>query len=326
MQGIFRPVLVRRMLAVAAALAALSLAARGLALVLVSSTNSRNSVDMLTAGGWVWCVAWVTAACALAWEAWDAGISGRTHDLSWRLAAAASTLVIAIGALVTAAGGTNADNTVGNVVQAMGIIMWALVLVAVLLYRMQVTRGNVNRQEAGALTLGAVALVCIAVSVATPGPSLGDVTPAVVGAVFSAIGFGLAAWALMHGYRPGRQVVEIPTIIGAMIIMSLNGVLGAVAFPLVIRASASLTSIRIGLSVPQFAAAIGLAILAWAAVPSLWDTHPIAAGPGAGPDTPASPWMMTPHFCPYCGAPLAFAMRFCPHCGHPINAHTPPRF
>jgi hypothetical protein len=322
--------LVRRILAWAALLGAIGYALQALAFILLSPTGGAGYLDSLDAAEWMWFLAWVVATTALAWSAWRSGLHGQMQLLPWRMAAAVATGVVAVGVLVVAAGGAQGDYTPGDVVQTVGLVMWAGLLVGWFIHRTTVAGRVADRSVDGALILGALALLGQAVETAVPGPQVGDTTPAVVGLVFALVGM-VAAVVAMQRIKPRFAVLsELGVIQAALAFNNIGLIIQIIVVELVVQPNGTITGIRVGMAIPQVIFAVSFAAIAWAAAPGLWEKGAIPEPPPASDpnnlvhyerpaDASAAPWIP----CPRCGQAMSPDARFCSRCGQTMVGPVP---
>ncbi len=322
MQGILNAPRVRWWLTGAALAGAMRLVLQALAFVLLTPTDTRGYTDFLNAAGWMLCLAWVMATVAIASSAWAAGVAGQMRQTPWRVAATVATGVVTVGVFVAVVGGAASDHAPGDALQAIGFVLWALVLLAWMVQRATDAGRLVDHGVDGALLLGGVALLCGAVDAAVPGPTVGDITPAVVGIAFAIIGSLIAVAALQQVRHAGLMVPELGVVQGALSLLAASDLLYAIFIELEVQPSGALNILRAGMAIASVVGAAAGGVLAWAAAPILWDKQPI---PSITPDrapagTHSPPGFPTPFYtCSNCGWRLERGIRFCPQCGRPVG-------
>ncbi|MGH8994471.1 MAG: hypothetical protein ACRDYB_00275 [Acidimicrobiales bacterium] len=292
----------------AALLLALSkaLAAIGFA-VLSGPGRVRTANDLLTAGSWLAAVALGLAVVGIGWvlgasvlrrrwaEAWEAG------------AAAASTMLIMIGLLVSAAASPGGSEG-ANVVAAVGVGGWAALCVTKAARRSlieEAERGLV-RQAALWLLAGA-GLVVLAVAIGLPDASITDQGLAIATSVLWALGLAAIAEALFFARRRGlivtRRLSELLAGIGTL---AGSYVAAAVVAGVVFGPDESLTGVRVGVPIVSAIAAAGFVLLALAGWNRLRELTVVPAPEAGG-----------------CGHGAPDGARFCPECGRPVAAAEP---
>jgi hypothetical protein len=245
-------------------------------------------------------------------------------------AAATSSLLVAIG-FVVAASALPRHSQSGWIVAAVGVGGWMLLAL--------VNAGRCSIQEQAApvgrqsdLWLSATAgLLALAVATGLPSPSgPGQALPIAEDAVFVVawVVLGLTVDIARHrGYLGGRG--EAMLVVG-LSVLAAGYLVGAVANGFVFSSSATLTTFRVGLSVPEFVQALGWAVVAFAAFQRLAQ---LKLGAGAGfvafpqggyggglaagrpPQAQPAPRPGGPAALEHCGVLLPLGAIFCPQCG-----------
>ncbi len=317
---------------VAAFAVALSSLFGGLAYAILSGAGAGHaSRGLLLASPWAYFTGALAVLVAIFLVGWQELLERRwTHV--WELCAAAfSTLLVAVGALVSAAAGFKPANA-ANVVAALGLGGWAVLLLVGAARVALAERAAGAPQREAVLWLGASgALVFLAVAQGLPEPSLSAATLAIATAVIWAVGFGALAIVLGASYIRGLITSKVlPWLVLGLWILVASELVSAVASGLVFGPHPTLLSVRLGLSIPSFVGVVGwlvVAVAAWVRVGHLLP----AASPAWQEPGPPSAWITpvpssTPGWwqrCAGCGAPVVPESRFCPQCGRPVSPWTP---
>ena len=115
-------------LAVAAGILALGEVLVGAGTVIYSFANATTSRDLVTAGGWMFFSGTAVALLAVGLVAWGLVVAQRWALVREIAGATLGTLLLAIGALVTAA---SPRSTAGDILWALGFGAWAVILLSV---------------------------------------------------------------------------------------------------------------------------------------------------------------------------------------------------
>jgi hypothetical protein len=242
---------------------ALGNALSGLALAVFN--HYQSFLNLTTASNWLLFVAAAFALGAASSVLWHQFTSRQWSGI-WEIAAATvSTLLFSIGLLVVAAQSPN-GSTAANVVTAIGLGGWALLLLATAAQRALVEQDNPGTLKQSGLRLAAAgSVLLLAVAQGLPNFNLDQTTLAVSSAVLSALGFG--GLAITISAARARNLIAsttVPYLIVALWVLVADGLAHAIAYGIVFGPSPSLNSIRIGLAIPQVIATIGFAVLAFA--------------------------------------------------------------
>jgi hypothetical protein len=205
-----------------------------------------------------------------------------------------STLLISIGFLIISANADNPPNA-ANVVAAVGLGGWAVVLVVGAAQRALVEQEDPQVVRQAGLRLGAAAaLTALAISLGLPNPGPNDKGLAIATAVIAAVGF--AGLSVVLGAARRRTLIstrQYTSVIAGLGILAASEVGRAIAAGFVIGSN-SLLSLRIGESVPIIVYALGFLVLGWAALGRIAE---LATGrpeaPGVAP-TSAEPSVVAP--------------------------------
>lgn len=338
------------LLTVAAALLGLAAALSCVAFAVLNSGTIRAVDDLSTASLWVEFVATAAGLAAVSVVAWNAGISVGLRGAAELAAAAVATLLISIGALVSAVNAPLGSDG-GSVVSAVGVGGWAI-LSLVTAARLSMGERDSRRPNAADLWLmPAGALLVLAVATGLPSPNgPGRGLPIAESVLFLLAFGGLAVTfrlAQLNGHIASQRITILEVGLAGL---GLAYLVAAVADGFVFGPTFSLTADRIGLSLPRFLAAVAWAIVGLAAFQRfayLTSTgasasRPLArtvedAAPTAEPDeasawpAPSPPplsWQTgatgnvpsSTKACTHCGSPLPPDAAFCPSCGGAIPA------
>jgi hypothetical protein len=302
----------------------------GLAHALLGTKTLSASQGLLTAGGWLEVVAAIGGLAAVCVVGWYLIVRQDWGGVAEFAAAATSSLLVAIG-FVVAASALPRHSQSGWIVAAVGVGGWMLLAL--------VNAGRCSIQEQAApvgrqsdLWLSATAgLLALAVATGLPSPSgPGQALPIAEDAVFVVawVVLGLTVDIARHrGYLGGRG--EAMLVVG-LSVLAAGYLVGAVANGFVFSSSATLTTFRVGLSVPEFVQALGWAVVAFAAFQRLAQ---LKLGAGAGfvafpqggyggglaagrpPQAQPAPRPGGPAALEHCGVLLPLGAIFCPQCG-----------
>jgi hypothetical protein len=307
----------------------------GLAHALLGTKTLSASQGLLTAGGWLEVVATIGGLGAVCVVGWYRIVAQDWSGLTEFAAAALSSLLVTIG-FVVAASALPRHSESGWIVAAVGLGGWMLLAL--------VNAGRCSIQEQAApvgrqsdLWLSATAgLLALAVATGLPSPSTpGQALPIAEDAVF------VVAWVVLaltidiarhRGYLGGRGEA---TLVVGLAVLAAGFLTGAVANGFVFSSSATLTTYRVGLSVPEFVQALGWAVVAFAAfqrlaqlkldtgvgfgafLPGGYDVGSAPTGPLAyQPNHPMGERMAPSE---HCGVPLPPEAIFCPRCGQRVK-------
>ncbi len=249
--------------------------------------------NLATASGWLTFGAALVALCATCYVAWSLYLARQWTHL-WEVGGASfSTLLLAIGLLVLAAQSQNSTSNAGNVVAAIGLGGWAIVIVVGAARHALVEQENTGVTHQATLRLGAAgAVVLIAVSVGLPNPTINDASVAIATGALFAVGFaGLLVVLSLARSRYLIRTRQGPMIILGLAILVLAGVAHAVGYGVAYgEPPYSLLTFRIALSIPPFIEAVALLVLAWAAVGRLSELPPTRLQQGGGPTMSQPGW------------------------------------
>ncbi len=273
--------------AIGAGLVALGYFLAGLSYALLSYSGSGASNGLYRGDLWVSFVGLAVIVVGIASVGWSAFLGQRWLELGDVGAAAVATLLIAVGVLVLAAGsGTTLGGGTGNVVEAIGIGLWALLLA----YR--AGRSSVaehkepagNAGQADIWGVAAVAVLALAVGTGLSGSQSASRTPQVVAYAFLAVGFGALVTCLSIARTRGvLSIPGFPNVAGGLWLLALFSLGSAIAVGVVLGPNGTLTGARVGMSIPQFIAAAGAGLLGLAALqrmtPLATAAKPVDPGP-----------------------------------------------
>ncbi|HUC38258.1 MAG TPA: DUF2510 domain-containing protein [Acidimicrobiales bacterium] len=254
---------------VASALWALGSVLDGLAYAVLSSPGDLTTTDHLaTAGAWLSFVSGLVLLCAVVYVAWGL-LAQRRWQQMWEAAAAGlATLVFAIGLLVAATQATNVSEA-ANVVAAVGVGGWAALLVVGAARRALSEQASPGVQRQAGLRLAAAgSLIVAAIGFGLPNASLDDATLAVANAVVFVAAFAALVTVLSIARARGLLVTrQFQFLALGLWVLVAGEVVRCVASGIVFGPPPySVTSIRVGLSLPAFVGAVGFVVLGWAAL------------------------------------------------------------
>jgi len=179
------------MASIAAAIWALANVLAGIAFATFSGPLDTSTFSNLaTASGWLTFSSALVALGATCFVAWSLYLARQWTQL-WEVGGASlSTLLLAIGLLVLAAQSHNSTSNAGNVVAAIGLGGWAIVIVVGAARHALLEQENAGLTHQATLRLGAAgAVVLIAVSVGLPNPTINDASVAIATGALLAVGF-----------------------------------------------------------------------------------------------------------------------------------------
>lgn len=308
----------------------------GLAYVLLHLSTLSTSENLLRAGTWLEVAATASGLVAVCAAGWRLVVRPDWRSIVEFAAAALSSLLVFIGFLVAALA-LPSNSRAAWIVAATGLGGWMLLALANAARRsFQEQTAPVGRQSDLWLA-AAVGLLALAVATALPSPSRTGNTLAIAqNAVFA-----LAWIVLALSVDLGRQRRHLggragATLVAGLVVLAAGSVAGAVAWGFVFTSSATLTTLRIGLSLTNFVHALGWTVVAFAALQRLVELKegvgaeprafmddryapgPIATEPFTSrPARPGAAQRLAP--CEHCGDPLPSGAAFCPRCGQPVE-------
>ena len=283
----FKPALL--MAAFAAGLWALGELLAGVAPAILASPSDVGTYrDLNTAAAWLLFAASAVGVAATASVTWHLFVS-RRWTVMWEVAGATvSTLFLAIGTLVIAAT-TLHESTAGNVLTAIGVGGWAIVVLA------GAGRHALAEQDDPALPrqavlrlLAAGSLVVVAVSFGLPSPQLDDATLAISAEVLFAVGFaGLAAVVMSARSRALLRSKSVAPVEWGLWLLVVSGLAGVVAAGIVYGPPpTSVTAFRTALPISPLVQVLAVLALGWAALSRVAELD-APAGAAGWPDTPS---------------------------------------
>jgi hypothetical protein len=270
------------LLTIAAAVWALGSILSGIAYAILSSPDSvSTTTNLVIAGQWLAFGAGFLLLCATKLVVWKL-FTTRQWSSMWESGGLAlSTLLIAIGLLVTALNKTDPSDG-ASIVSAIGVGGWAIVLLVRAAQRALLEQESPQLPRQAALRLGgAGAIVLFAISVGLPEPSSDDATLAIATAIIGTVGFAaLAVVLLMARSRQLFTSRSFPIVVAGLWAFVVSGVARAVSSGFVYGPPPrSLLSLRIGVPISQFTYALALLVLGWAAFGRLAELELTASSP-----------------------------------------------
>ena len=258
------------MASVAAVIWSLANVLAGIAFATFSGPQDSSTFNNLaTASGWLTFGSALVALCATCFVAWSLYLARQWTQL-WEVGGASlSTLLLAIGLLVLAAQSHSSTSDAGNIVAAIGLGGWAIVIVVGAARHALLEQENSGLTHQATLRLGAAgAVILIAISLGLPNPTINDASVAIAAGALSAVGFaGLLVVLSTARSRYLIRTRQASLILLGLAILVLAGVGHAVGYGVVYGAPPySLLAFRIALSIPAFIESVALLVLAWAAV------------------------------------------------------------
>lgn len=291
------------LLTVGAALLVLQSALGCVTYAILTPANVRASRDLGTAADWLAFTAFAAGLAAVALTGWEAIIGRGGQSAVDLLGAGGSSLLMTIGQLVVAANSPNGSDA-GSVVIAVGVGGWMIVALVAAARRSIAERTGGLPAQADLWLLASGSLLLLAVAVGLPSPTgRGRALPIATGVLFLLAYAGLAA---TFDRSTRRRLIAnrcIVTLIAGLAAMAVAYLALAVGSGFVWGPSAGLTTIRVGLSIPQFLMAVAGTILAVAAFQRLSDLTALPAGAPTGPEFSAPPGYPPPGYQPPPPAP-----------------------
>jgi len=223
--------------------------------------------NLAIASDWLLFVSGFVALCATSFVAWHLYVERRWTAM-WEVGGTAlSTLIFAIGLLILAAQSPS-GSTAGDVVAAIGLGGWAVVMVFSAARRALAERETPGlTRQAGLRIGGAGGIALVAIGIGVPAPTLNDGARAITEGVFVALGF--AALALVLTVAHARRVIttqQFPVLTVSLGLLAFGGLATAVVYGLVsVPPPHSLMTYRVSLPIPPALSALGFLVLAWAA-------------------------------------------------------------
>lgn len=249
--------------------------------------------NLAIASDWLLFVSGFVALCATSFVTWHLYVERRWTAM-WEVGGTAlSTLIFAIGLLILATQSPS-GSTAGDVVAAVGLGGWAVVMVFSAARRALAERETPGlTRQAGLQIGGAAAIALVAISIGVPSPTLNDGARAITDGVFVTLGF--AALALVLTVAHTRRVIttqQFPVLIVSLGVLALGGIATAVVYGLVsVPPPHSLTTYRVSLPIPPALSALGFLGLAWAAFGHLAELSGTSEFPASlGSISSASEW------------------------------------
>jgi zinc-ribbon domain len=233
---------------------------------LASATLTMPASDnMLTAALWVDFLSTLAGFLAVSVAAWHLVLMRGWPEVLELGGAALASLLVTIGALVTAASGPDRFGA-GPVVTAVGIGGWALLTLA------NAGKWSIREQTVPARgqsdlwLIATIALTVLAVGTGLTSASGGGRGIPIARSVIVVVGFVLLTASLTlarrRGFVSGRGV---QTMLAGLVASAAAAVVAAVGYGFAFSPSPSLTTARLGLSLPKFAQLIAWPILGIAA-------------------------------------------------------------
>ena len=261
--------LVRSRTAMALAMGGAAIWALGALLVCLSSAllsgpeSLGTAQNLLSASSWLNVVAGFAALGAACYVTYTTFLKHLWSSV-WELAGAvAATMFFVIGLLMVATS-SDSNSDAGLIVSAVGLGGWAVLSLVYAARRVLTEQANGKEEKriAGLWFAAAGALIVMAVALGIP---VSDSTAQIVDSTIWFVGL-VALVAVLSVARQRRLILteHFSVLIGGMSLMAVAKLVEAIAAGVV--PSTSLTSLRVGFSIPPFIGAIAFATLAWAAL------------------------------------------------------------
>ncbi len=202
--------------------------------------------------------------------------------------AAMSTLIFAIGLLVTAIESPNSGNA-GNIVAAVGLGGWAVVLVIGAARHSLLEQETPHLPHQAGLRLGAsAAIVLIAVGIGLPDPTLDDATLGIATGIIVAAGFGALILVLSLARNRGLITSRFfPILMLGLWLQVLGGLAHSIGIGITYGPPPySILAFRIALSMPAFVGTLSFLVFGWTAFCRLTELPQLVGQPAEGVTTP----------------------------------------
>jgi hypothetical protein len=268
-QGLLSLTTSRQVLVLAAIAAGLVAIGEGFATIgwiVLQSTSSSTTKDLITAGAWVSFAGFFVALVAVLYRVWNVLSTNQLGEL-WELGAAGlAALFMGIGSLLGATEVSSTSDAGSHITFAIGVAVWGIIAIAI------AAAGNVSEHQslvsahAEVVTrrspywLGAGgAVILLAVALGFPTPSFPDGTPGVVSGSLAAVGFIVFLGVL--AVARSRQLIRssvLQILLAALGTLVLEQIARAVAYSLIFSSSAGITTVRV-----SEALTTGLGVLAY---------------------------------------------------------------
>jgi hypothetical protein len=262
------------LISVAAFFASLAFVLSGIAYVVVTASGTSTSQDFATAGNWVLFAGFTGAFGAVAKLA-SAKTHARNSDAARELyGATVATLLLAIGFLISALHSTG-PSTAGEILAAVGFGGWCILFAEKAARQAGVERDHSEAPGYSRLFVAVSAsLLLIAVGTGLPTPGFGDVAPGVAGQVLTAIGL-VGITLVLVAARSRTLLRTAQTVNLGLVVLALGflayGILAAIVLT---STSGSLTTFRLGLSLPMFVISVGFGVLGLSALRRIYEIAP----------------------------------------------------
>ena len=253
---------------VAAGIWALSDVLAGTAYATFSGPSDLQTLNNLViAVEWLAFGSGLVALCAVTFVAWTLYLSRQWTPMWESAGAALSTLIFVVGLLVAALQAPN-NSSAGNIVAAVGLGGWAVVLVVGAARRALLEQDTPQLPHAAGLRLAAGgSIVLLAVSIGLPAPTVNDAAPGIATGIIASLGYG--GLILILSLARNRDLIstrQLSIVILALALLVLSGVAHAVGVGVVFGSPPySILAVRIALSIPAFVEAMAFLLFAWAA-------------------------------------------------------------
>lgn len=294
------------LLLIAGSIFALSGVLDCVAYAVLSNSNVRSTRDLVTAADWILFVGAAAGLAALSAVLWRLIMAGRWSAVAELSGACAASLLIVIGLLVIAANSPDGAEG-GDVVSAVGIGGWAVIALVIAARRAlrEQAAPLIRQSDLWLVAAGAVTLLAIGTGLPVGG-TYGRGT-AIASSILKMMGVGVLTGCLVVAAR--RRFIAgrgLSTLLAGLVILAVGYLVAAVAYGFVFSPSATLTTVRIGVSLPAFVGTVGYGVLTVAAFQRLAELEALATrapspqqpwgAPPPGPFTgPPPPWAYTPH-------------------------------
>lgn len=332
MIGIFRSRCAMAFAVVAGLLFALGWLLATAAIASFSGLESLATTKNLTiAGAWLFFVGAIAVLVGLTGALWTL-LPARQWQLTWEVGVATiGAVILAIGFLLQALTALTTPEA-ANVVTAVGAGIWAI-LAAVVGARWVLAddASHFRSSHAPAWMIGATGLAVTAVMFGLPSGSVTDKGMAIANGIVGAVGFCTIAAGVGFAYaRRLLPTAPVATVAG-LVILAAGELTRTVVAGVVYGPTATLTGLRVGVSIATVIMAAGFVVLAggsWERLRRLPPTLRFAPRTGAPPTEtryePAPPPSQgLARFCSACGSPLAGGAHFCPQCGAAVASQYP---
>ncbi|MBO0731330.1 MAG: hypothetical protein J2P57_18880, partial [Acidimicrobiaceae bacterium] len=232
------------------------------AYAILTDSNVRSTRDLVTAAAWIGFVAAAAGLAALSAVLWQMILAGRWSAVAELSGASAASLLVVIGLLVIAANSPDGSEA-GDVVSAIGIGGWAVIALVNAARRAlrEQTAPLARQADLWLVSAGAVTVLAIGIGIpvgVTHGRGL-----AIASSILKLLGVGVLTGCLIVAMR--RRFIAgrgLSTLLAGLVVLAVGFLVAAVTYGFAVSPSATLTTVRVGVSLPAFVGAVAYGVLA----------------------------------------------------------------